>query len=309
MLACLDSSSCQAGVGGWYEVGDTNIAFAPELFGAFRRPFQSQGIGTSVANDAADGFAGWRVQVPSGTQLPDSGYEAVLYNSFVNNATNQGWWFRSHFRLPGDTTDSSTGMSVYFNNRIYLAYVELNSSNNLQARLVGTTQQTIPLTTDGSGTDYHTFELRANPGGGSGQLFFDGEFLTSWSPIIQNHPNVFKWGDEGPAGSSDIRIRTLAYGWGTPPTDSPADLNLDAAVNGLDLALWSDDYGGLTSEGDITGNGFADGADLLDWQRERNWSLFAPTAIALIPEPSTIVLTLLGLVFWEPRIGRITRMR
>ncbi|QDS98358.1 dockerin type I domain-containing protein [Adhaeretor mobilis] len=310
VLAALDTSSCRAEVAGYYAVGDRNAAFDPQLYGNF---FHSTNFGSQVSvgavpDDAGPGYAGWEVDVTGGPGLFDSEYYAYLYSDFLNNATSQGWWFRSHFRLPGDTADPTTGMSVYFNNRAYFAYVDLDSSNNLQARLFGETEQFVPLTTDGSGTEYHTLEIRAAPGGGDGQLYFDGAFIADWAPNIGNHANVFKFGDEGPAGPSQVRFRTLAFGWGTPPEDSPADVNLDGGVNGLDLALWSQEFGTLGSTGDITGDGTVNGADLLAFQRERNWSL-APGFgfVGAVPEPSSAALVFAALILSgmrRPLVGK-----
>lgn len=308
LLACLDTSHAQAGVEGFYDAGQGPEALIPEFTSAFYQPFGSLSISESVADDAAPNYPAWRLQAPSGLPVSDYGYYGWASPTFRSLAAQQGWWFRSHFRLPSTIDDPTTGMSVYLNNQAYLAYLDLDNANNLQARLVGSSgQKFVPLTDDGSGTSYHTLEIRAQPSSAQGMLYFDGEFVDSWSPFpLGNHEQLFKWGDERDrvaTGASEIRFRTLAYGWGTPPVNSPADLNLDGVVNGLDLSQWSNDYGQQTTAGDVTGDGLVDGADLLSWQREGNRSVFAQTSATLVPEPAAAILLFIASAFH----GRFTR--
>lgn len=63
-----------------------------------------------------------------------------------------------------------------------------------------------------------------------------------------------------------------------------ADLNDDEVVDGLDLAIWQNGYGG-TTVGDVNGDGYVDGRDFLLWQRaygsKSAWSIDPPAVSAI----------------------------
>lgn len=71
-----------------------------------------------------------------------------------------------------------------------------------------------------------------------------------------------------------------------------ANFNGDDVVDGADLDIWTDNYGGAGTQptGDANGDLMVDGADFLAWQRQ----LTPPTAAAAIPEPSSAALVLLA---------------
>ncbi|MBX3426095.1 MAG: hypothetical protein KF688_10480 [Pirellulales bacterium] len=85
-----------------------------------------------------------------------------------------------------------------------------------------------------------------------------------------------------------------------------ADFNENGAVDGTDLGIWSNGYG-LTgapkSSGDATGDGDVDGRDFLVWQRQYTGT---PVAVAAVPEPASVGLTLvvLGGLALAARRGR-----
>lgn len=82
-------------------------------------------------------------------------------------------------------------------------------------------------------------------------------------------------------------------GWSviSGPTD-PADFDTDGDVDAADLSIWETNYG-LNALADADGDGSTTGRDFLVWQRNYTGSL--PT-IAAVPEPSTTILALFGLI-------------
>ncbi len=76
------------------------------------------------------------------------------------------------------------------------------------------------------------------------------------------------------------------------------DLNGDGTVDGNDLSAWSNAYGS-SSAGDADGDGDSDGADFLLWQQQASGNPGPLAASQSVPEPSVIVLMVLGLaVSW-----------
>jgi hypothetical protein len=69
------------------------------------------------------------------------------------------------------------------------------------------------------------------------------------------------------------------------------DLNADNFTNGADLTLWKSAFGKNTA-GDLNGSGTTDGADFLVWQRSVE---SAADSVALVPEPQTCAMLLLGM--------------
>ena len=80
---------------------------------------------------------------------------------------------------------------------------------------------------------------------------------------------------------------------------SYADADLDGDVDESDLAFWQTNYGstsgGVWGTGDFNFDGIVDGTDYLYWQSEFTGAV--PTIpVAVVPEPSTVVLLSLGLL-------------
>lgn len=77
---------------------------------------------------------------------------------------------------------------------------------------------------------------------------------------------------------------------------TPGDFNGDSAVNGLDLAIWRNNFGAVgaptTTQGNADGDGDVDGRDFLIWQR--NVGASAVAAVAAVPEPATALLAMLA---------------
>jgi hypothetical protein len=76
----------------------------------------------------------------------------------------------------------------------------------------------------------------------------------------------------------------------------PGDFNGDAAVDGLDLAIWNTNFGASTgatrTTGDADADGDVDGADFLAWQRNTGWSPLnaAISNSATVPEPARLAM-------------------
>lgn len=71
------------------------------------------------------------------------------------------------------------------------------------------------------------------------------------------------------------------------------DFNGDLAISKIDLPIWMDAYSS-TGAGDADGNGVSNGTDFLIWQRHLNYVV--PIGLAPAPEPSTIAITIAGVV-------------
>lgn len=78
-----------------------------------------------------------------------------------------------------------------------------------------------------------------------------------------------------------------------------ADFNRDNAVDGDDLAIWKTGFGATVgvspTTGDADRNDQIDGADFLVWQRESHPGGGAATALASVPEGSTLTMALIAM--------------
>jgi len=79
------------------------------------------------------------------------------------------------------------------------------------------------------------------------------------------------------------------------------DANLDGVVDGLDYVAWADGFGmsggaGNWSKGDFNHDGNVDGLDYVLWA-DHYGSGSAAMPLMLIPEPSTYILAVIGIVF------------
>ena len=76
-------------------------------------------------------------------------------------------------------------------------------------------------------------------------------------------------------------------------TGLPGNFDGDGDVDGEDLLIWETAFG-VDDSGDANGDGDTDGADFLIWQRSFGSGSVAAGAV---PEPSTIVVAVLGGLF------------
>jgi hypothetical protein len=74
-----------------------------------------------------------------------------------------------------------------------------------------------------------------------------------------------------------------------------ADFNFDGDVDAEDLQLWQSAYG-VNGSADADGDGDSDGRDFLVWQRQVEQPALLAAASTSVPEPSTMISMLLGLV-------------
>jgi len=101
------------------------------------------------------------------------------------------------------------------------------------------------------------------------------------------------------AGDATIYLDSISHnplGSLLPPA---GDFDGDLDVDGNDLAQWEGDFG-LNSNSDADGDGDSDGADFLAWQL----NFLPPSALAAssaVPEPSSLLLMLLGVALLRQR--------
>ena len=84
-----------------------------------------------------------------------------------------------------------------------------------------------------------------------------------------------------------------------------ADFDMDGDVDHFDLATWETGFGTSTGAtkamGDSDNDGDVDGYDFLNWQRQVGQSFNTLTTLATVPEPSSLLLTLIAatLSWWR----------
>lgn len=119
------------------------------------------------------------------------------------------------------------------------------------------------------------------------------EAVAESSSYISNVEHIFA--QDIPSGDYEILVHQvdgndrkygLAWWFGDGPVDVPGDFNGDGNVDDDDLNEWKSGFGTTY-----------DGADFLDWQRN-----YGTSSVAAVPEPSTMVLSVLGLAFLSRRI-------
>jgi hypothetical protein len=86
----------------------------------------------------------------------------------------------------------------------------------------------------------------------------------------------------------------------------PGDFNGNGAVDAADLAKWKMGFGlgsGATHmQGDANGDGRVDGADFAIWQQQLG-SASAVAALSAVPEPATLVIAAIVVLFAHARAG------
>ncbi len=80
-----------------------------------------------------------------------------------------------------------------------------------------------------------------------------------------------------------------------------ADFNSDGVVDGFDLAAWQSANQVGSNAADADGDGDSDGRDFLAWQRQYGSGIGPVGLVAVVPEPSGIVLLFVGIIFISAR--------
>jgi hypothetical protein len=105
---------------------------------------------------------------------------------------------------------------------------------------------------------------------------------------------------QGNASSSRRFARLTAVDSALDGVFAEGDLNGDGIANGADLAIWrtgfGDAAGATPANGDIEGDGDVDGADFLQWQRGIG---NVPNVTESVPEPAGVPLLLIGALIWH----------
>jgi hypothetical protein len=159
----------------------------------------------------------------------------------------------------------------------------------------GTETHEVKVYMDGA-TDPTTFVVTSGPNGQGGTDFHEGAYI------------AMGVGATGPAGAVDVDFYSYKLGVIPPPDELPptlGDVNLDGEVNGLDV----DPFVGLVTsgdfqaEGDMNQDGVVNGLDVDPFVE----AVVGGGAQA-VPEPSTVILVLLGLLALAvPRVARRLR--
>lgn len=93
---------------------------------------------------------------------------------------------------------------------------------------------------------------------------------------------------------------------------APGDGNRDRKVDGADYVLWADNFLKTTgvdfSTGDFNGDGKVDGADYIIWADNFNPGASVAQSLAVVPEPSSALLAVVGGIFaWTAFRRRFAR--
>lgn len=274
----VSASSTQAEVMvGYYTYGTT--APPPSIWLWQQNVTSSEVSGITaegVLDTTAASIPAWKVTDQTSESSPYYSYfvppEAPSYTDIMTD----GWFFSASARFSDDfgTNDSTVGIRVDTDDITYAIHFDLNSANDLVAKLDGYSQEYV-LTANGSGTDqYHMFDLYSAPGSNVATFRFDGQVLGEWNGIQSGHaPGVnARWGFEDSASQGEIFFQEIEFGDGPPPAINfdPGDFNQDGLVDAEDFLRWQAGYGmqtGATAlNGDSDGDFDVDGSDFLAWQ-------------------------------------------
>ena len=156
------------------------------------------------------------------------------------------------------------------------------------APLAGATNGPDGLTVDPSGNIYAAVQNAVFAWNPAGQRLFS-------LSVGQDPTNVELGGRNGKTLFITAGNGLYSVGLNIVPK-LPGDFEYDGDVDGADLAKFTAEYGtALTAaalNSDANGDGYADGADLLAWQR----SLAAPPIVVTVPEPQAVTLTILAAI-------------
>jgi len=86
----------------------------------------------------------------------------------------------------------------------------------------------------------------------------------------------------------------------------PGDFNLDGIVDAADLAQWQGDFG-QNGDSDADNDNDSDGADFLAWQRHFGSGSTAMGWAAEVPEPSTVLLSVISATILGHIANRLRR--
>ena len=103
------------------------------------------------------------------------------------------------------------------------------------------------------------------------------------------------------SGIEDIRVaNTVTVNSITQLNATPGDFNLDGTVDHDDLDLFNVGYGLATGafvdDGDADTDNDVDGFDFLSWQRNLGATSGLGSSLAIVPEPSTLLLAAIGML-------------
>lgn len=148
-----------------------------------------------------------------------------------------------------------------------------------------------------AGVNYNVFQAGTSTLVGSGSTLANGAFsfrVGSGNYDVQFLPDGgTQWIYGVSLSGQNVDVGDIALA----ASSAPGDYNGDGLVDGRDLLAWQSAFGSTVVSpydgADGNGSGMIDGGDILLWQRSLREAGVAP-ATAWVPEPSSIVLTLLS---------------
>ncbi len=131
-----------------------------------------------------------------------------------------------------------------------------------------------------------------------------GHFAVDTQSLVWNSDDIISEVNLDPNAKRPLRkyftkldaalLRDLGYDVLT--SLSPGDFNVDALVDGTDLALWESAFG-IDDFADANGDFVSTGADFLVWQQKFGNGAGALAASTVVPEPTSIMLCMASVMF------------
>ncbi len=141
-------------------------------------------------------------------------YVTNLAPAQVAAANSNGWHFSLLSRILPATTSPPTHSLAFGNGtRLFFIYLGLDSSNNLTAQLLGSSNASYTLPVGPVDVlKYHLHEMIYDPGTGSATYRFDGNVIATWSGSLSaGQSNQVMWGANSPLGLGIMNYHRVEF--------------------------------------------------------------------------------------------------